>query len=182
MLRIRDCKPVQVKSCEAFSKILIPASVATIILVAVPDPMIVIWDPSLRACGLLPAWTCRFVPCDAPYERRPIDRGSAHTLYTIYDLMIDLMLMQDGVSAEKVQIYTEEASITADGRMYIAALRCNKPIHGHAKASLKARGVCHGPIMVFCSSQMFAAFLVKLQKLTGATLKLVRSVDLGLKS
>jgi hypothetical protein len=55
----------------------------------------------------------RFVPC-APYERHPIDCASTQTLCTIYDLIIDVLLMQDGVPAEDVQFYTEEASITAD--------------------------------------------------------------------
>jgi hypothetical protein len=80
----------------------------------------------------------RFVPCDAPYERHPIDCASMQTLCMIHDLIIDVMLMQDGVSAEKMQVYTEEASITAGDRTYTAALHCIKPIRGRPKSSFDA--------------------------------------------
>jgi hypothetical protein len=101
----------------------------------------------------------------------------------------NVLLMQDGVSAEDVQFYTEESGITAGDRTYIAASKFIKPNHMHPieatddqwkalanlvecyELSFDDRGRCQRPFMVFCSSQTFADFLVELLKETGADLK-----------
>jgi hypothetical protein len=61
--------------------------------------------------------------------------------------------MQDGVSAEDLQFYTEEASIRAGDRTYIAALHCNKPIHRHPKEPIHR----HSTLEVFVAAHSWSS-------------------------
>lgn len=88
-------------------------------------------------------------------------------------------MLQDGVSRDDVQFYTEIDAVDCEDRRHVNAMQFRKPVQVHpirytldewaAVANLKKcyreafddRGDCRGPFVVFCSAVCFAKFLVE---------------------
>lgn len=89
-----------------------------------------------------------------------------------------VVLLQDGVSQDDVKFYTEIADVQFDDKEQIKTFKFVKPIHMHlfqmtmdlfiavAKleecycTSFNNKSICMQPFVVFCSSVVFAKYLV----------------------
>ena len=114
-------------------------------------------------------------------------------LGSVYNRFVQLIknaefvcMLQDGVSHEDIQFYTNLENEQCDNRVVMNAIKFVKPVEIHpikyttdCFAAMDAmvqkyknsvhNGICHQPFMVFCSSKRFASYITEYLKQVAST-------------
>jgi hypothetical protein len=136
------------------------------------------WKLGTRSYGCVVLDECRLI------RRHFLSTICVNVLGKVYDRFVQLIreatfvvMLQDGVSREDVQFFTKIDNLQCDDWRHVSALWFKKPIVIHpvlyttdvmaalqnlqmCYQALFVGGVCKRPFMVFCSSVVYAEFLV----------------------